>query len=647
MRRFIAEVANSPRKVKLLLFLHQNPDLLDTAAGLASWLSERTSQLQSELDELVAVGVLERHGEGEEAVYAYVPEAKWREQIARFAAFYAQAAEVVRNELEELAAQRRQMEEEIEALEETNRALRQQNFELLLLSQIGNALSALTPLEEKLGEVIDILRRELALPLGAIFLSEEEIDLAAPEVLRRAAPALVLAAVPGQGGEQLAREGVLHFPPDLLPTLAQAEGPLVVTHLSEQALFSPRQGWQVSEFVLLPLITRNHLIGVLVLSGPQVASVLSEAVERGLQTAADQMATVIHQERLFAHILQLKTYNDNILRSLTSAVVTLRADGTIALLNPAAEALFHLSAAEAEGLSYQDVFGGHFNARLVNALQHTLETHQPFVGTEVEVLTLSGERRILNLRLSPLQDEQNTAAGLVMVADDVTAELQRRAALYRYVPGHVADSILAHPEQVSLAGERRQVTVLLADVRGFMALSSQVAAEEVVAILNDFFALATEVIFHFEGTLDKFIGDAVLALFGAPQSHEDDALRAVQAAVTMQVRMSEVNARLQASGRPLLSLGIGIATGEAVAGYIGSERRLEYTAIGDAVNRAARLEEIAGRGQTLLDAPTYRRVAAHITVRPLRPVRLKGMAEPVAVYEVTGLREEPPGKNQR
>jgi adenylate cyclase len=212
-----------------------------------------------------------------------------------------------------------------------------------------------------------------------------------------------------------------------------------------------------------------------------------------------------------------------------------------------------------------------------------------------------------------------------------------KRAFTRYVAREVVEEILKDPENLVLSGERRQVTVLFCDVRGFTPMSERLAPEEVVLLLNDFYNLMIETTFKHDGTLDKFLGDAVMAVFGAPMAYPDHSARAIRTALAMQEGIAGLNARRGREGKEPIAVGIGVSAGEAVAGTVGTEDRMEYTVIGDSVNLAARLEANAKPGQILISYRTYERVRDLVEARPLGRIRVKGKEEEVEVYEVLGL----------
>jgi len=215
-----------------------------------------------------------------------------------------------------------------------------------------------------------------------------------------------------------------------------------------------------------------------------------------------------------------------------------------------------------------------------------------------------------------------------------------KRAFTRYVAREVVDEVLKDPERIILTGERREVTALFCDIRGFTAMSERLSPEEVVALLNEFYTLMIETTFKHDGTLDKFLGDAVMSIFGAPIPHPDHALRAVRTALATQAGVAALNLRRAAEGREPIGTGIGVSAGEVVAGTVGTEERMEYTVIGDSVNLAARLQTQAQPGQILISRETYDRLGDMVRARSLGLIKIRGREEEVEVYEVLGLADE-------
>jgi adenylate cyclase len=213
-----------------------------------------------------------------------------------------------------------------------------------------------------------------------------------------------------------------------------------------------------------------------------------------------------------------------------------------------------------------------------------------------------------------------------------------KRAFTRYVAREVVDEILKDPENLVLTGERRDVTVLFCDIRGFTSTSEKLTPEEVVTLLNTFYNLMIDTTFKEDGTLDKFLGDGVMAVFGAPIYHQDHSLRAIRTALAMQAGMRNLSARRALEGKPAIEVGIGINAGDAVAGTVGTEARMEYTVIGDSVNLASRLQSHSKAGQILISEQTYLKVQAAVEAQSLGRVRVKGKEDEIGVYEVIGMR---------
>jgi adenylate cyclase len=245
----------------------------------------------------------------------------------------------------------------------------------------------------------------------------------------------------------------------------------------------------------------------------------------------------------------------------------------------------------------------------------------------------------------PFGDEEARAlhafAGLAAVAisrarfaDEARRAREIRASFERFFAPSVAAAIAASPGQAALGGQQLPVAVLFGDIRGFTPLAEQASPEELAALLGDYFAAMVDAVFEHHGTLDKFIGDAVMAVWGAPFPLPDAADRALQAARAMRTELARHNRRRQAAGRPPIEAGFGLSYGEVFAGNIGSARRLEYTVVGDAVNLASRLCDMAGPGEILVDDELAARLSDRAGLEPLAAVNIRGRAGTVRAYRV-------------
>ena len=209
-----------------------------------------------------------------------------------------------------------------------------------------------------------------------------------------------------------------------------------------------------------------------------------------------------------------------------------------------------------------------------------------------------------------------------------------RANYSRFLPEYVVKQMLDNPESFKLGGVSQTITILFADIRGFTRISEHAPPERIVSLLNRYFSAMTDIIFAHGGTLDKYLGDGLMALFGAPTTTPDDASNALNAAVAMQRRLLGINRELRDEGFPEIGVGMGLHTGEVIVGYIGSDRRSEYTAIGDTVNTSSRLESNAQGGEILLSDATAKAAHSRYKLKPREAITVKNREQPVMLWEV-------------
>ncbi len=235
-------------------------------------------------------------------------------------------------------------------------------------------------------------------------------------------------------------------------------------------------------------------------------------------------------------------------------------------------------------------------------------------------------------------DQAAVAIQNSLFAAKIEQEALTRQRFQRLLSPAIAELVVSGEVAVEKGGQSRETSVFFSDIRGFTAMSEKRSAEEIVDMLNEYFELMVEVIFKYEGTLDKFVGDEIMALFGSPVSHPDDAYRAVKVAVEQMDALEEWNLMRVAEGEEPIRIGIGVNTGQVVAGYLGSSKALEYTVIGDVVNTASRLCSRAQAGEIVISANTYEKVKSYFNAEELPPATLKGKAQPLQIYRVLGER---------
>jgi PAS domain S-box-containing protein len=426
--------------------------------------------------------------------------------------------------------------------------------------------------------------------------------------------------------------------------VAQNGEAVVTTNAQLDPRFKGQQSvvsYNLRSIVCVPLRARDRVIGALYVDNRIRSGIFAEQ-DRDLVTAfADQAAVAIENARLFGNVTAAKALMDNVFASIASGVITTDMEGYITLLNKAASRIFSLAESEAEGQHHRDALPT-LAPLLVPLVEQVQQEHSSIVGYEIEPELPERGSVTLQLSISPLQESEEDQAGLALVVDDLTdrrrLEAQERfirETFQRYVSPAVVQRLLEEPESLRLGGHRQEVTIFFADIRGFTTFSEELGPEALVEVLNCYLAIGAEAVLAEEGTLDKFMGDAVMAIFNAPLSQPDHTLRAIRTALRMREAIAQHHEQVPPENQ--LDYGAGIAVGEAVVGNIGTAQQLNYTAIGASVNLAKRLQESAAPGQILLSSAAYEQTMEHIKARELDPITLKGFSGPVKVYELLGL----------
>jgi PAS domain S-box-containing protein len=335
-------------------------------------------------------------------------------------------------------------------------------------------------------------------------------------------------------------------------------------------------------------------------------------------------------------VTELKNLMDDVFASIVSGVITADVQDQITLCNRAAASILGQAAVEIVGRKIEDIIPS-FAGDILPHLDRVRKSEQPVVGLELSQNI--PERGLVDWRfnLSPLKDAGQKTQGVAIVLDDMTERKKleaQRGLLQRMVSPAVLDQI--DPNSLQIGGKKVDITILFADIRGFTAYSEQHTPEELVAVLNRYLAAAAEAVLANEGTVDKFLGDAVMAWYNAPLPQPDHTLRAVKSALAIRAAVAALHAEMPIETH--LDFGVGIHYGEAVLGWIGTEKRLEYTAISDSVNTTKRIQENCPKNQILISRDAYERVKDEIEAKPFVPLTVKGKTQPLEVYEVLGLK---------
>jgi PAS domain S-box-containing protein len=407
----------------------------------------------------------------------------------------------------------------------------------------------------------------------------------------------------------------------------------------------------IGAVVYVPLQSQERLVGWLAVGPKRSGHPYRSDDLAFLRALADQSSLAVENARLFtsvrrnlAAISEMKNLMDDVFSSIASGVITTDIRDKVTLFNRAAEAIVGVQAEEVIGRSYSQVLGC-LGSDLEPLLKRVKFSETSVMAYETQPELPERGEVCLRMNLSPLKDSRDVTNGVAIVVDDLTEQRKLEATarriketFQRYVAPRVVERLISNPELVQLGGMRQEITSFYADIRGFTSFSEKTKPEFQIEVLNKHLTLAAGAILRHEGTLDKFVGDAVMAVFNTPEPQEDHTLRAVRAALAMQRAIQEGHRHMAENER--LHFGVGITVGEAVVGNIGSAVVQNFTAIGDSVNFSSRLSDIAGPDQIYISAEAYERVKDHVEARLVGDVQVKGHSSPDKVYEVLGLKSE-------
>ncbi|MBX3485276.1 adenylate/guanylate cyclase domain-containing protein [Phenylobacterium sp.] len=392
-------------------------------------------------------------------------------------------------------------------------------------------------------------------------------------------------------------------------------------------------GYHTTSLLTVPVITRDgRRLGVMQAMNSQEHPGFDAADEARMAAFAAQAAVAIDNARLFADVAAERNYNESILRSMSTGVVTLDRDVRSAKLNPAAADILEIGPDRLEGADVRAWLQAS-NPRILAEIDAVAASGRPRSLLDADVRTASGETISANLSIVPLVGE---LGGLVILVEDISEEKRMESAMRRFMSQKVVDQILEHDGDDLLFGVSCRASVLFADIRNFTALAERLQPRETVDMLNEVFADLVEAVSASDGVLDKFLGDAVMAVYGAPLPAPRDPQNAVESAVNMMAMVAALNERRRDRGREELRLGVGIATGDVVAGTIGSLKRMDYTVIGDSVNLAARLQQLTKVYQVgvIICEHTAAALDGTMPLRELDTLRVRGRRRSEKVFQV-------------
>ena len=408
----------------------------------------------------------------------------------------------------------------------------------------------------------------------------------------------------------------------------------------KDARFNPQidrlTGYRTRNMLCMPIVAKGaRVIGVMEILNRKLGE-FGAADERRLHAFCAEAAVSIENARLFEEVSAERNYNESILRSMSNAVLTLDADGILRKVNESATRILRREERQLVGRALGDLFVGR-NAWVKGSLDKVRAAGKTDITVDTDLFIEGAGSVAIDLTTVPLVSMSDQPIGYMLMMEDITLERRMRNTLSRYMSKAVMDQLLESGDAV-LSGISRDVSVLFSDIRGFTTISERLGAQETVALLNEYFTDMVDIVFAHHGVLDKYMGDMIMAVFGSVLQNADDPDNAVAVGNKMMVGLRELNTRLAARGRDPIRIGVGISTGQVVAGSIGSPKRLEYTVIGHRVNIAHRLEEANKYYGTsiLFCSETHARMKEPTPAREIDFIRVRGMETPIAIYEAMG-----------
>ena len=429
--------------------------------------------------------------------------------------------------------------------------------------------------------------------------------------------------------------------------------PYAYADLRFNPAFDKQTGYFTRSILCVPVINKEgKVIGCTQVLNKSGGKFTSEDESR-LKAFTQQVAIALENAKLFEDVSKSRKYNESMLGSMSNGVITINSDGIIVTCNKSGLQILKSKESCVIKKSSKSFFSGNLSW-IYEKISSVNESKEPdlIMDAEIEIInsdTKKNEKISVNLSILPLINEDNDGRtdqsdnflGTLLMFEDISSEKRMKSTMSRYMDPGIADQLLEDGADV-MGGLDTTATLLFSDVRSFTSITEALGAQGTVKLLNEYFEIMVNCITEQGGMLDKFIGDAIMAAFGLPISHEDDEDRGVKAGINMIIRLWEWNKQREKDGKPPVEMGLGLNTDKILAGNIGSKKRMDYTMIGDGVNLAARLESACKQynARILISDNTFKKLRGTYRVRYIDDVVVKGKTEPVGVYEVLDYHNE-------
>jgi len=386
--------------------------------------------------------------------------------------------------------------------------------------------------------------------------------------------------------------------------------------------------------IITPLQAKGKTLGFMILCNKETRKGIEafNPLDLDLLTAlSNQAAVAIDNATLFKDVTKAKKFNESVLSSIATGVVTINRLGEVDSINKAGLKIMKTKK--------ENVIGNHFmflfekDPSVIGLIEKAEKENKICSEINISFIT-SSQETVVNFSVSPRLGKNEEILGLVLAIEDVTDVSKVKNTFKRYVSKQVVDELLDDDAKLNLGGEEREVTVLFTDIRGFTSMSEKMKPEKVVSTLNEYFSLMIDIVFKYNGTLDKIIGDELMVVYGAPTSSKDDTERALKTAIDMQEEIKTFNKnRLKKKENPIY-VGIGINRGLVVSGNIGSREMMDYTVIGDTVNLGARLCSAAGPNEIYVSDYVWENTKGLFNYKKLAPIKVKGKSKKIGIYKI-------------
>jgi adenylate cyclase len=544
----------------------------------------------------------------------------------RLEAFSAQACVALENAklFEELLRRVRELQKEINEHKQVQEQLQRARDEESQLLEMTNALSYELNLGNLLLKIMNTTKILLSADRCTLFMYDDKTD----ELWAR--------ATEGSETKDLRFPSQLGIAGSVFTTGETINIPDAYADRRFNQEIDRKTGYRTKSILCMPIKNKNgQLIGVTQVLNKQ-GGPFTEMDEKRLEAFSAQASIALENAKLFEDVLNMKNYNEGMLESMSNGIISLDADEHIVKCNTAALRILQESLDNVIGSSATEFFSEN-NSWVLESIEKVMNTEMIDLTMDTDLILTNGNSVSVNLTVVPLINVHEECIGSLLVLEDITKEKRLKGTMTRYMAKEVVDKLLEHGEgEAMLGGMTHEATIMFSDIRGFTTISEKISPQETVSLLNEYFSIMVDVIFDYEGILDKYIGDGILAVFGAPFGTGKDTDRAVKTAIGMLAALEEFNRKRSTKAKDPLNIGIGISTDNVLAGNIGSLKRMDYTVIGDGVNLASRLEganKVYGT-HILVSEFTYKKLADRYVSREIDLIQVKGRTKPIGVYQI-------------